>query len=219
LLVALEGVVSAASVPPARYRKPSRILSSVVGLVLLPSGLILGLSLVGQRGRILKHNAPNAAAVAPAASEPIKVRRSVAVMGFQNLSGRPEEAWLSTALSEMLTTELAAGEKLRTVPGENVAQMKIDLSLPDADSYGQETLQEIHKNLNADNVVLGSYIPLGKDRIRPICACRTPNEARLSWPSPKEEAKNTSMIWLAMLEQNYEKVSARATYPRPKQSP
>lgn len=87
-------------------------------------------------------------------------------MGFQNLSGRPEEAWLSTALSEMLTTELAAREKLRTVPGENVAKMKIDLSLPDADSYGQETLQKIHKDLNADNVVLGSYIPLGKDRIR-----------------------------------------------------
>src|SRR5262249_42122605 len=51
-------------------------------------------------------------------------RRSVAVLGFRNLSARPEDAWLSTALAEMLTTELAAGEQLRTIPGENVARMK-----------------------------------------------------------------------------------------------
>jgi serine/threonine protein kinase len=48
----------------------------------------------------------------------IHARCSVAVLGFKNLSGKPEVAWLSTAFSEMLTTELAAGGKLRTVPGE-----------------------------------------------------------------------------------------------------
>ena len=53
-----------------------------------------------------------------------KTRRSVAVLGFKNLAGRPEMAWMSTALSEMLTTELAAGEQLRMIPGESVAQMK-----------------------------------------------------------------------------------------------
>jgi serine/threonine protein kinase len=60
---------------------------------------------------------------------PVKGRRSIAVLGFKNLSGKTEEAWLSTALSEMLTTELTAGEKLRTIPEENVARMKLDLSL------------------------------------------------------------------------------------------
>ena len=34
------------------------------------------------------------------------MRPSVAVMGFKNLSGRPQSAWLSTALTEMLSTEL-----------------------------------------------------------------------------------------------------------------
>jgi DNA-binding winged helix-turn-helix (wHTH) protein/tetratricopeptide (TPR) repeat protein len=96
----------------------------------------------------------------------IHPRRSIAVLGFKNLSGRSDQAWLSTALSEMLTTELAAGEQLRTVPGENVAQMKLNLSLPDADSYGQDTLARIHKNLNADDIILGSYIPLGQGQIR-----------------------------------------------------
>ncbi len=94
---------------------------------------------------------------------PIKARRSVAVLGFKNLSGRPDAAWLSTALSEMLTTELAAGGKLRTIPGENVSRMKIELSLADADSLAKDTLGRIQKNLGADFVVLGSYLDLGKE--------------------------------------------------------
>jgi len=98
-----------------------------------------------------------------ATSGSIKARRSVAVLGFQNLSHRQEQAWLSTAFAEMLTTELAAGEKLRTVPGENVAQMKINLSLPDADAYAPETLGRIRENMAADDVILGSYLDLGKE--------------------------------------------------------
>jgi serine/threonine protein kinase/tetratricopeptide (TPR) repeat protein len=94
---------------------------------------------------------------------PIRVRRSVAVLGFKNLSGRPAEAWLSTALSEMLTTELAVGEQLRTIPGENVARMKADLSLPETDSLAKDTLARIRKNLGTDFVVIGSYLDLGKE--------------------------------------------------------
>ncbi len=107
---------------------------------------------------------PTAATEGTRASLPqsITARRSVAVLGFKNLSARPDVAWLSTALSEMLNTELAAGEKLRMIPGENVVRMKIDLSLSDADSYGTETLARIHNNLGADLVVLGSYSALGE---------------------------------------------------------
>ncbi len=32
---------------------------------------------------------------------PVHTRRSVAVMGFRNLSGKPDQAWISTALAEM----------------------------------------------------------------------------------------------------------------------
>ena len=101
-----------------------------------------------------------------AVTSSIQARRSVAVLGFKNVSGKSDKAWLSTALSEMLTTELAAGEQLRTVPGENVAQMKVNLALPDADSYGQKTLEKINKNLNVDDVVVGSYVLLGNGEIR-----------------------------------------------------
>ncbi|HVO80329.1 MAG TPA: tetratricopeptide repeat protein [Terriglobales bacterium] len=96
----------------------------------------------------------------------VKARRSVAVLGFKNLSGKPELAWFSTALSEMLTTELSEGEQLRTIPGESVVQMKMSLALPDADSYGKETLARIRQNLGTDLVILGSYIPVGSDQVR-----------------------------------------------------
>lgn len=86
-------------------------------------------------------------------------RRSVAVLGFKNL-GKPEAEWLSNALSEMFAAELAAGDQLRTIPGENVERAKIDLSLPDADSYAASTLTHLHTVLGADQVIVGSYLEL-----------------------------------------------------------
>jgi DNA-binding winged helix-turn-helix (wHTH) protein/tetratricopeptide (TPR) repeat protein len=92
----------------------------------------------------------------------LPARRSVAVLGFRNLSGRPEEGWLSTALAEMLSTELEAGEKLRLVSGEDIARTKLDLPLADADSLSGSTLARLHKDLNSDLIVLGSYTALGE---------------------------------------------------------
>jgi serine/threonine protein kinase/tetratricopeptide (TPR) repeat protein/TolB-like protein len=101
-------------------------------------------------------------------SEHAKARRSVAVLGFRNLSGSPDQEWVSTAISEMLGTELASGNKVRVIPGENVAHMKLDLSLPATDSYAPETLLKIRGNLGADEVVVGSYLGLGKDTQGPL---------------------------------------------------
>ena len=89
-------------------------------------------------------------------------RRSIAVLGFHNLSGRPEEGWLSTAFTEMLSTELAAGEKLRLVSGEDTARAKLELPFADADSLSRNTLGRLHKDLNSDLVVLGSYTTIGE---------------------------------------------------------
>jgi eukaryotic-like serine/threonine-protein kinase len=98
-----------------------------------------------------------------AASASVGVRPSVAVLGFKNLSARPDTAWVSTALSEMLATELGAGDQLRTISGETVARMKTELSLSDMDSLAPDSLGRVRRNLNADFVVLGSYLDLGKD--------------------------------------------------------
>ena len=93
-----------------------------------------------------------------AVARPVTERRSVAVLGFKNLSGNPDLEWLGTTFSEMMATELAAGGNLRTIPGENVAKMKIDLGVPDTDTLARDTLAEVHRNLGSDLVVLGSYL-------------------------------------------------------------
>jgi len=89
------------------------------------------------------------------------LRQSVAVLGFKNLSGDAQEAWLSTALSDWLMTELTAGEHVRAIPAESVARMKMELALPDLNSLSRESLTRIRKNLGTDFVVVGSYAMLG----------------------------------------------------------
>jgi TolB-like protein len=103
------------------------------------------------------------------ASPRVTVRRSVAVLGFNNLSGRPEASWLSTAVAEMLSSELAAGERLRLISGEDVARTTFDLPLSDLSSLSKDTLTSIKRNLGADLVVVGAYTELpqaGEGRIR-----------------------------------------------------
>jgi len=92
---------------------------------------------------------------------PLSVRRSIAVLGFWNLSQRDDTAWLATALSEMLTTDLAAGGKLRLLPGDTVARAKVELSLPDVASLSTNALSSVRRNLGSDYVISGSYLDLG----------------------------------------------------------
>jgi eukaryotic-like serine/threonine-protein kinase len=105
------------------------------------------------------HRVRLSSVITPTTTSPT-TRRSIAVLGFRNLSGHPEEGWLSTALAEMLSTELVAGEKLRLVSGEDIARTKLELPLADADSLSRDTLMRLHKNLGSDFIVLGSYTAL-----------------------------------------------------------
>lgn len=130
----------------------SRVISLTVGILF---GVLILAGLFVSWRRSKEQSAPTA-----------HRRHTVAVLGFKNLSGRSEQSWLSTAISEMLTTELSQGNQLRTIPGESVAQMKLNLSLPDADSFSRKTLNRIRQNLGSDDVVLGSYLPLGDGQLR-----------------------------------------------------
>ena len=142
-----------ASRPPALGGMGARIAIGVVVLLLF----VLGMNVGGLRDRVLRHSASKDA------SGQVKQRTAVAVLGFKNLSGRDDEGWISTALSEMLDAQLSAGQQLRVISSEDVARMKIDLSLAAADSYGRDTLQKIRNHLGSDMVVLGSYLDTGKD--------------------------------------------------------
>jgi eukaryotic-like serine/threonine-protein kinase len=95
---------------------------------------------------------------------PSKRRRSVAVMGFRNITGRPENDWVSTGLSEGLRTQLASTGKLRTISGEESAEMWRDLGLTSLDSLGKSSLGKL-RSRGADIVIVGSYTDLPGGRI------------------------------------------------------
>jgi len=160
--VALTGGISASE--GRRKDLPRRWMWLAAGslVMILCLGIVLGLNLVGLRDRLF-HRAHSSSEVTRSSGRPIHMRRAVAVLGLRNASGRPDDAWLSTGLSEMLTSELAVGEEVRTIAEENVARVKADLSLSDADSLAGDTLTRVRKNLGSDFVVLGSYVDLGKE--------------------------------------------------------
>ena len=91
----------------------------------------------------------------------VQVRKSIAVLGFHSLSGRAEDAWLGTALSEMLSTELSGGEKLRLVSGEEVTNLRIASPWSQTDTLDQGTTSRIGNALSSDMLALGSYTILG----------------------------------------------------------
>src|SRR5205823_10836828 len=98
-------------------------------------------------------------AAAPAAAA--KARPSVVVLDFRSLSPRTETSWLQSALPTMLSTELAAGGKLRILRGEAVAQAQKSLSFQEDGSLRRGDLERLHAVLGADRVVLGTYLPIG----------------------------------------------------------
>jgi len=151
--------LSSGSTSLAVYRRPAWPWM-VAAVAVLALAAVLVWNPGGVRGRLMGRTSP---------PQQPHSRRSVAVVGLRNLSAKPDQAWLSTALAEMLSTELASGGRLRTLPGENVARMKLDLALPDSESYAPDTLSRIRKHSGSDLVVAGSYLAMGReggDRIR-----------------------------------------------------
>ncbi|HEV2852002.1 MAG TPA: tetratricopeptide repeat protein [Thermoanaerobaculia bacterium] len=92
-------------------------------------------------------------------------RLAVAVLDFKSLSPDNDTRWLQKAFAEMLTTELAAGGKMRVIRGEAVAEALRSLNLKDPRSLGRAELERLHDMLGADLVVVGSYVPIG-DKLR-----------------------------------------------------
>jgi tetratricopeptide (TPR) repeat protein len=113
------------------------------------SALAAALVLAGALFALQRHGFPFPAARA-------HQRRSVAVLAPRNETGRPDAAWLSAALADMLATELAAGEQLRLVPGRSVALAQRDLGEASRPP-GASELRRLRESLGADLVVEGAY--------------------------------------------------------------
>lgn len=135
----------------APFARPPRAVGRRHRLALLGLGVCLLLAILVASGFLLRQRL---------ASSGLETRPTVAVLGFKNLSGRPDDAWLSTALAELISTELASGGALRLIPGESVARMMLELALEETDTLADDTLQRIRRNLGTDFVVVGSYLVL-----------------------------------------------------------
>ncbi|MCM2254668.1 MAG: protein kinase [Vicinamibacteria bacterium] len=150
--------------PEARYASPQEVLRALRSR---PSrGPLAVAGLLAVLATVLLVPGLRSTRPAPVPPPSLKVRPSLAVLPFKDLVGRAENAWLQTALSEMLAAELAAGGALRIVPGENVARLRADLRLPPVDSLAAETLAQVRNMLGADVVVLGAYFVGADGRVR-----------------------------------------------------
>jgi len=152
--------LTAVSVPDTTTSSPlMRFRRGRLTVICILSLIVIGAIVVWKRFSAVR---PNPVPTSPAITA-AKARRSFAVLEFRNLSGRREADWLSTAISQMLNTELASGGQLRAVRAEDVMRVKAETSLPANDSLPKETLGILRNNLGADMVVLGSYTSLGNN--------------------------------------------------------
>jgi eukaryotic-like serine/threonine-protein kinase len=157
---------SAPTIPAAIGPRNTARLPAIVAILICAVVIVL---VSAHRFRTRSQSLESSAAVNPNLDPLPPVRRSVAVLGFRNLPGRPEENWLSGAFSEMLNTELAEGGSLRMVSGEDVARARAELPIPGDDTLAKGTLEKLRTNPGADVVILGSYTTVrvkGQNRIR-----------------------------------------------------
>jgi tetratricopeptide (TPR) repeat protein len=84
-------------------------------------------------------------------------RPSLAVVGFRNLSQRPADQWLSTAIAEMLATELASDGQLRVLPLSTVARAERDLGVVEGTGFSPEDIESLRAALGCDHLVVGTF--------------------------------------------------------------
>src|ERR1051325_10395891 len=90
-------------------------------------------------------------------------RPKVAILGFADQQSSPENTWVSTALTQDLTSDLESSEKVTTIPGETISHMLTDLSLTKEISYSPSTLNRMKAYSDCDYIVYGSFFDMGKE--------------------------------------------------------
>ncbi|HEY7213660.1 MAG TPA: tetratricopeptide repeat protein [Thermoanaerobaculia bacterium] len=148
--------------PVAPVRRPEEVKRRRLQLAGLAALILLALAVGYYRysqWRVEQALAPGRRLALPNMAK-VTSRKSVAVLGFKNLSGNRGTDWLSSALAEMLSTELAAGGGVRVVAGETVARVRVELGLGAPDALARDTLGRLRTLLGTDAVVLGSYVAL-----------------------------------------------------------
>jgi len=111
-------------------------------------------------------------------------RRSVAILPFQNQTGRADLDWLRTGLADNLTTDLAESRYFRVLSRERLSQILRELGVEDASRIDAAALRRIGEFGAVEAVVTGSFLSSG-DEIRV--------NLRLQDPATGEIFKSTSL--------------------------
>jgi tetratricopeptide (TPR) repeat protein/tRNA A-37 threonylcarbamoyl transferase component Bud32/TolB-like protein len=133
----------------ARRHRRAAAVAAVLALVSTATAVVIRQTAVVPRQMDAAGNATTPAA----ATQP---RPSVAVIAFRNLSAAPRDAWLSTAMAEMLTTELGGDGQLRVIPSDRIARIASELVGPGDDA--DEAYERLRTSVGADYLVAGAFV-------------------------------------------------------------
>jgi serine/threonine protein kinase/tetratricopeptide (TPR) repeat protein/TolB-like protein len=102
---------------------------------------------------VTRDDAPRPRVLAPASGN-----NSIAVIDLENRGKRPDAAWLSTALGELIASDLGTVAELQTIPAADVARMQAELGIGDIADWSADRLGSVRAALGAEYVVAGSYV-------------------------------------------------------------
>jgi serine/threonine protein kinase/class 3 adenylate cyclase/Tfp pilus assembly protein PilF len=91
------------------------------------------------------------------AQYPIPSRPSIAVVNFTNSTQQPNLQWVSTALSEMLVSELSSGHVLRVIPEDDVSRIKVDLAGTAQAGFGQSLVHVVQQRTKVNLLLTGIF--------------------------------------------------------------
>jgi tetratricopeptide (TPR) repeat protein len=129
---------------PTRRRRPKWLLL-VAGVAIAAAGMSAFV--------VTRADEAKPRVVAPAGGN-----NSIAVIDLENRAKRADVAWLSTALGELVTSDLGTAAELETIPASDVARMQAELGVGDIASWSPAQLGSVRSALGAEYVVAGSYV-------------------------------------------------------------
>jgi TolB-like protein/DNA-binding winged helix-turn-helix (wHTH) protein len=125
----------------------NRVLAAILSGSVVILGLVVGLDLVGLRGRV--------SGIFGASRQPTSEIQSIAALPLANLSGDPGQEYFSDGMTDALITELARVGPLRVISRTSSMQYK----------QTKKSLPEIARELHVDGIVEGTVQRSG-NRVR-----------------------------------------------------
>ncbi|HUK33722.1 MAG TPA: serine/threonine-protein kinase, partial [Vicinamibacterales bacterium] len=119
------------------------------------AAVALGIVVAGVAAVVTRKLTPRETSAPVQAAQSVS-RPSLAVVGFRNLSARSVDGWMSIAIAEMLTTELAGDGQLRVLSSERVSRVQTDLKSASA-TLTPERIARLRGALGSDYAVTGTF--------------------------------------------------------------